>query len=492
MVRNVSCWIAVGLILLVVTEGRSAIVHRYQFEDGSGTTVADSVGTDHGTIRNAGGTGSWTTGRFGGAWDGTASGFVSVPSTGVPTNRGSFVQWVKVDSGANNWSDPLTTPFVDSDYAPYPMRMEVGNTGALNVWGIPNNSSGYGTIETASPIRDGAWRQLVLTYDQAANRAVVYVDGRSAGSASYDPTGATVNPTWLMGARIETGNDRCSAVYDSAAVYDHALTYWEVWDVYQATSDGVTQGNDLAVAPGPGPQHYYAFAAADRAVAYMEPDLRSGYDALVRGGVWSGDNPPQNTGAWQKASEGDEVILPMAVDLTQGTYEGWFKSETTSRDWSNPLATAIRNINDPQPNDSMRIELTSGDTHIYDAPGAGSIHTGIDTTDGQWHLLSLTYAEGEHVQLFIDGVLAGESSGNYNAAEAIDRGYDVLGMRSAGNGGGWRGSVGAFAYFDRVLSDSEILAHFQTGIPVPEPSAFVLACLGLLAVIARARRRRFG
>jgi hypothetical protein len=485
MTGNLWRLLAAILILAVSGDLHAAVVHRYLFEDAAGTAVADSVGATQGTIVDAGGTGSWTTGRFGGAWDATVGGYVSLSSTDLAATRGSFVQWVKVAPSATDYSDTLTSHIIDPDYTPYPMRLEVYSSSMATFWGIPNGTTGYNSITSSVPVRNDTWHQWVLTFDQSSNAAVAYMDGRRVGSTTYNPTGAVLNPTWLIGARHEGGSGRCKAVYDNAAVYNHALSAAETWELYRIADDGVSLGSGPT--PADGRRHYYGFDGPTAGPGVVR-DLQSGYDGMVTGGLWTADNPPKNGGAWRKTAGGDEVLLPTVVDLAKGTYEGWFKSETTTGDWTNPLATAIRDSAEAHAADSMRIELTTTNTYIFDTPGAGNITANVDTTDGLWHLLSLTYENGAKVKLYVDGILRGQTGGNYDLARATDRGYDVLGARNQGAGGGWRGSVGTLAYFNRALSDAEILAHYQTGIPFPEPSALTLAALGLAALAYFARR----
>ncbi len=489
MAANAMRLILAAILVVVSVSTQAAITHRYLMDDGAGTTTGDSVGSDDGTIRSSGGTGSWTTsGRFGSAWDGTTSGFISVPSAGVSTTAGSFVQWVKISTTAADWSNPLTTQTIDPDYLPYPMRAELTNTGLAQFYGIPNGAGGHNSFATTTAVKDDTWHQWITTYDHGANAFRAYIDGVQVGSTGYNNTGITVNPTWLMGARSEGGNSRCSAVFDNTAVYDHALSKVEIWELSRIATDGVTLGS-RPVQSYQGQQHLYTFGPESHPQDDVVLDRRSGYTGMVDGGIWTSEDPPKNSGAWTKSGNGDQIMLPTKVDLNQGTYEGWFKSEESSSNWTNPFTTAIRRFNEPHANDAMRIEVTDSNTYVFDGPGTGTLDTGVDTTDGQWHLLTLTYQDGQHVKLFIDGVLEGESPSNYDAAQATNRGYDMLGIRDLDWSNGWRGSVGTFAYYNEVLSDAVILGHFTDGIPVPEPTSLALFALGLLLLATRRRRK---
>jgi len=108
-------------------------------------------------------------------------------------------------------------------------------------------------------------------------------------------------------------------------------------------------------------------------------------------------------------------------------------------------------------------------------------------------LLALRYQDGEPVQLYIDGSLAGQSPGNYDPLLAYDRGFTMLGSRTASGATGWRGTVGTLAYFNVALSADTLRRHYQGGIPLvaPEPATLaVWSLLGTLAALAASRRRR--
>lgn len=355
-------WAAAGMALLGANAS-GALIHLYLMDDGSGTTITDSVGTAHGTARSMdGGTGGWAAGKFGGAWSSLSNGFLSFPSTGIPGAQGTYVTWVQIATGAGNWSNPLATHVQDPDHSWFnPMRAEVTDAGRLNVYGIPDGQPG-GTnkaIVGNVPIRDNLWHQVAITYDGAANTTTLYFDGVARGTNVYSLNGLVVRTLWRLGRREEGSGTRCAALYDNTAVYSNVLTPQEVNTLFYRSYDGATLTN----VPGfsPGLRHFYPMAANAN-------DTWDGYHGTVTGGTWVADNPPHNSGGWQKTADAHNVVLPMRVNLLEGTYEGWFKSLTTAADWSNPLATSIRATNESLARDSMRLEVTSTNTYIFGTP----------------------------------------------------------------------------------------------------------------------------
>jgi hypothetical protein len=54
----------------------------------------------------------------------------------------------------------------------------------------------------------------------------------------------------------------------------------------------------------------------------------------------------------------------------------------------------------------------------------------------------------------------------------------------------WKGSVGTFAYFDRVLTETEVAQAYTEGLHIPEPVSGVLLALGAFLLLPCRRRRR--
>ena len=492
MARRAVSVVLAAVVALWAANASAGLIHRYLMDDGSGATVADSVGTSAGTVKSGGG---WTTGKFGDAWDGTASGFISIPNTGISTSEGTFVQWVKVSTSAANWSNPLASHFIDPDYTPYPLRHEISGPTPCErayVYGIPNGqgNGGAASLATTTVVKDDTWHQWVTTYSASTGNTTLYIDGvQRASVGGYNTTGVVENPTWLLAARYENGGGRCPGVYDNTAVYDNALTPGQVKAIYHASTDGVTLGLTPDPVPGRGLRHLYSFGAGSHPTPDVVLDSVSSHDGVVSHDLWVADTPPQNEGGWRKT--GDEwVLLPIKPNMVEGTFEGWFKTDAGSPNWSNPFTTSIRSLTEPHLGDAMRIEVANDATYIFDSPGAGTVTAPIDTADGLWHLLALTYEDGETVKLYIDGALAGSSPSDYTASAAYDRGFTMIGGRDIGSTLSWDGTAGTFAYFGSALTPGAIQQHYAEGISsiIPEPATIGLLLAGLGAALWRRRR----
>jgi flagellin-like protein len=162
----------------------------WKFDEGSGTTAADSSGNGNtGTISDA----SWTGGVYGTALQFTGGGstHVYVPTyssiSNAVTNHFTYSLWLKYlgISSATPWPIPIGP----SNTHIYPgMRINTYNgatPSAYLEWGqYPVCDGSAYTIVGYTAINDGAWHNLVYTYDGTTVRA--YIDGRFIGQATQN------------------------------------------------------------------------------------------------------------------------------------------------------------------------------------------------------------------------------------------------------------------------------------------------------------------
>lgn len=203
----------------------SSEVLRYEFESGSGSTVADSWGSNNGTTNATWNSSNAIKGSYSLEHDGTDE---TVSDSTLPSSV----------TGASSrtlgcWVRPLTIPS-----SSFNNLINYGNTGTSNeafgfmmddpdgnlevfVWG---NDFNVGTALNADTTY-----HLVATYDGSDLRT--YVDG---SETSNSPTSISLNTgssALYCGARMDSQN-YSNVILDEVRIYDKALTDTEVNDWY--------------------------------------------------------------------------------------------------------------------------------------------------------------------------------------------------------------------------------------------------------------------
>ena len=215
------------------TASVTGLVGHWTFDDGSGTTAADSSdnGND-GTIHGA----TWATGKVGGAlsFGGSDADYVEIPNESDYDLAGavSYAVWIKMDPASQTWAGVVTK----GDH----MNLQRSDGTSHLVWqtkDYPGTISQYQLDETDNVV-DNQWHHVAVTFD--GSQKCIYVDGALSNSAAATGTINTTDYAILIGKNGAAAGHAFKGLIDDVRIYDYALSLAEVDALYTAGSSGVT------------------------------------------------------------------------------------------------------------------------------------------------------------------------------------------------------------------------------------------------------------
>lgn len=193
----------------------------------SGTVAADSSGNGHNGTYSGGVTlnqpGAVTeAGARAAKLDGS-TGFISLPSTGVPTGNAAFTQelWALINAAAGTsvfmgWGTNTT----NEEPVFY---FDASRNLFISTWNTDTN---------IATLLAGAWYHLVATYDGTTHKG--YVNGQLAGSHTPGVVATPLTPAWTIGQNPSPSEFFASITVQEAAGYATALSAARVLAHYQA------------------------------------------------------------------------------------------------------------------------------------------------------------------------------------------------------------------------------------------------------------------
>lgn len=238
-------------VMVFNTDVTSGLLGWWKFNDGSGTTAADSSGNGNtGTLTNGP---TWITGQLGGAvnLDGTND-YVDVAN---PSNFNfnynspfTLTGWFYI-SNITNENDLISKEDAPNGYRGYALWIPGTNGAGGNGCGdgkcllvdIQNDGSGAGIIvyTPSSSIAAGTWYHLAMTYDGShlASGVKVYINGVSQ---TLTVTRNTLSTNTIQNTKhLQIGADGSASTCcvlngkaDDVRVYNRALSATEVQTIY--------------------------------------------------------------------------------------------------------------------------------------------------------------------------------------------------------------------------------------------------------------------
>jgi hypothetical protein len=222
--------IAVVTLTASPPSGGSGPVAAYSFNDGAGTTVADSSSNNNAGILV--GAPTWSTGKYGGGllFDGI--------SDYVDLGSGSTLQ-VTGSMTVSAWINPAAFPYDDAAIVSKRDANEVGyqldttiDTGPRTIgFKLTNISGGHMFRYGASVLPTNQWYHVAGVYDAAAQTLTVYLNGQVDNGVLVGPVTSSQEDSALhtnIGKRAGNGGFEFNGVIDEVRIYNRALSASEI------------------------------------------------------------------------------------------------------------------------------------------------------------------------------------------------------------------------------------------------------------------------
>lgn len=349
-------------------------------------------------------------------------------------------------------------------------------------WRVARNSAsdtmsyagGLTDVTGATLVTDGNWHHFVAITDQTAEEfgTALYIDGVLDGSQSGTPV-LTENSTQnvMIGENPDARSREWNGELDELAIWSRVLTTEEIATLYangagKPLSDFLPPPIDLA----DGLKAYWNFdghlydsvkdfhgtARGTNPLAYV--DGKTGFGKAIK--LDGTDQFVEITGGNE-----DELEFPGG----SMSIAGWFKVDAFDTAWQCLLSKGE--------GENYRIARRSeSNTIAY----AGGVAEGADdvpsVNDGQWHhFVAVSDAAGTDfgTALYVDGVRRAVNATKPVLASSTF--HLMLGENPGSRGREWKGELDDIAIWNRVLSEAEVSALYNSGAGTP---------LGTLADIA--------
>lgn len=213
----------------------TGLVGWWKFDDGSGTTAADSSGQGNTGTLSGSSIPTWVApGKIGSSMLNFAgSGYVDCGTnlTLDPTAI-TLSAWVRPSSLPNSYNTVISRFATFAGLFSY-SSIFVKSSGKLAMYVRGNNDISYDGSGT-NTLSTNVWNQIVLTYD-ATNGLVGYVNASVDGTAASNGNLSQILATISIGTDLNTAGRDWNGDLDDVRFYNRALTQIDVTTLYNYT-----------------------------------------------------------------------------------------------------------------------------------------------------------------------------------------------------------------------------------------------------------------
>jgi hypothetical protein len=217
-------FISLSMGVAAVSEAQqlpAGMIAYWKFNECAGTTAADAVNANSGTLVNGP---VWTSGKIDCAlsFDGVSTYVNVAPSSTLNvTNQLTIEAWINMAAQAGGPQHYIVDSRDGSSTGGYGLNVD---TELIQFW------IGQRWPDFSVSITTGAWHHVVGTYD--GTTMVVYVDGTSVGSAPFSAVSSPSTAPLFIGQRY-TSSEIFNGLMDEVAIYNRALSPADVQQRYQ-------------------------------------------------------------------------------------------------------------------------------------------------------------------------------------------------------------------------------------------------------------------
>ncbi|QQR78757.1 MAG: LamG domain-containing protein [Candidatus Moraniibacteriota bacterium] len=420
----------------------SGLAGYWKLDENTGTSAADtSTNASTGTLTNGP---TWTTGRIGSAvnFDGVNDeiGVSDAPALDFGVGEAfSYAGWFNLSAVDGN--EPLVMKSTNDASQGYGLFIHTTDLFNIMLNDATDDCSDYVDLNTTLT---GAWHHYVWSVD-TSHISRLYVDGTLRLTTDCSVSGDLSNADALSLGWMYAGTSQYfSGKQDDVRLYNRALSADEVAQLYRLTSP---TGVDTSL------KGYWSFNGPD--VSGTTASDRSG--AGNNGTLTNGPTITEGKLGQALSFDGtnDTVsISPTGLPTGSRTISVWAKAPLLDGSYRGVIGYGNQNNGE-----AFAIQINSSNEWVITGWGAPNAVSGGAVVLNQWTHIVGTYSGG-NASIYVNGVLVG---GPAAITSAPNLNYSAIGSRLDGGGDYFPGQIDEVRIYNRVLSDTEVKALYNSG-----------------------------